>query len=153
MTTQIWVNTVLGNAWRHQVITWPNADFSLVGWNSPERNPTSTAKLPSRRMSLKSILLRLSPHLSGTDKLRLAYLSRNILDSFTVPLYSPNDLPAVRAVQRECHWDLKNGGNSHWSRESIMQWGTRLSHFISRPTNHKRVTPANWRPCPGGHAS
>ena len=26
-------------------------------------------------------------------------------------------LSAVRAVQRDCHWSLKNGGNSHWSYE------------------------------------
>ena len=31
------------------------------------------------------------------------------IDSFTLPLHSPNDmhLPAVRAVQRDYHWDLK----------------------------------------------
>ena len=65
------------------------------------------------------------------------------LDSFTVPLHSPNDrhLPVVRAVQRD--WGLKNGGNSHWSREPIMQWGTRQSQSIFRPTNYKRVMPVN----------
>ena len=56
-------------------------------------------------------------------------------------------LPVVRGVQRDCHWGLKNGGNSYWSRESIMQWGTRQSQSLSRLTNHKRVMPANWRPC------
>ena len=57
------------------------------------------------------------------------------LDSFTVPLHSPNGrhLPAVRAVQRDCHWGMKNGGNSHWSYEPIMQWDTRQSQFIFRP--------------------
>ena len=71
------------------------------------------------------------------------------LDSFTVPLLSPNGrhLPAVGAVQRDCHWGLKNGGNSHWSHEPIMQWGTRQSQPIFRPTSHKRVMPANQRPC------
>ena len=46
------------------------------------------------------------------------------IDSFTVPLHSPNGrlLPAVRAVQRDCHWGLNNSWNSHWSREPIMQW-------------------------------
>ena len=34
-------------------------------------------------------------------------------------------LPAVRAAQRDRHWGLKNGENSHWSREPIMQLGTR----------------------------
>ena len=28
-----------------------------------------------------------------------------------------------------------------------MQWGTGQSQSIFRPTNHKRVMPANWRPC------
>ena len=31
---------------------------------------------------------------------------------------------AIRAVQRDCHWGLKNSGNSHWSHEPIMEWGT-----------------------------
>ena len=71
------------------------------------------------------------------------------IDSFTVPLHSPHGshLPAVRAAQRDCHWGLKNGGNSHRSREPIMQWGTRQSQSIFRPASHKRVIPANWRPC------
>ena len=49
------------------------------------------------------------------------------LDSFTVPLHSPNGrhLPAIRAVQRDCHWGLKNwelplvtwahNATGHWS--------------------------------------
>ena len=40
----------------------------------------------------------------------------------------------------------KKGGNSHWSREPIMQWGIRQSQSIFRPTNHKSVMPDNWRP-------
>ena len=72
------------------------------------------------------------------------------LDSFTVPLHNPNSrhLAAIsRAVQRDCYWGLKNGGNSHWSHQPTMQWGTRQSQSIFRPTNHKRVMLANWRPC------
>ena len=46
-----------------------------------------------------------------------------------------------------CHWRPKNGGNSHWSRGTIMQWDTRQSQFIFNPTNHKNAMPANWRPC------
>ena len=71
------------------------------------------------------------------------------VDSFTVPLHSPSgrQLPAVRAVQRDGHWGMKNSGNSHWSREPIMQWCTRQSQSIYRPTNHKRMMAANWRPC------
>ena len=44
------------------------------------------------------------------------------MDSFTVSLYSPNGrhLPAVRAVQRDCHWLLKSGGNPCQSREPII---------------------------------
>ena len=34
-------------------------------------------------------------------------------------------MPAVRAVHGDCHWGLKNTGNSHWSCDPIMQWGTR----------------------------
>ena len=61
------------------------------------------------------------------------------VDSFTDLLHSHNGrhLAAVSAVQRDCHWGLKKGGNSHWSHESIMQWGTRQSQSIFRPTNHK----------------
>ena len=51
-------------------------------------------------------------------------------------------LPAIRAVQRDCHWGMKNGGNSHWSREPIMQWSTRQSQSIFRPTNGKREMQA-----------
>ena len=66
---------------------------------------------------------------------------KTTVDSFTVPLHSPNSrhLPAVRTVQRDCHWGLKNGGNSHWSREPITQRGTRQSQSIFRPANHKSV--------------
>ena len=46
---------------------------------------------------------------------------------------------AVTAVQRDCHWGLKNDGNSHWSRGHIMQWGSKQSQSIFRPTNHKNV--------------
>ena len=72
-----------------------------------------------------------------------------VLDYFTVPLHSLNgrQLPAVRAVQRDCHWGLKNSWNPHWSREPIMQWGTGQSQSTFRPTNHKKVMPTNWRPC------
>ena len=56
---------------------------------------------------------------------------------------SPN-----RAVQEDCYWGLKNCGNCHWSCEPlIMQWGTRQSQSIIRPTNHKSVMPANRRSC------
>ena len=75
--------------------------------------------------------------------------SSPFLDSFTVPLHCPNgrQMPAVGAVQRDCHWGLENRGNSHCSHEPIMQWGTRQSQSIFRCTNHKRVMPDNWRPC------
>ena len=68
---------------------------------------------------------------------------------FHSPLAQPWQQPfaCIRAVQENCHWGLKNIGNSHWSYESIMQWGTRQSQSIFRPTNHKRVMPANRRQC------
>ena len=52
-------------------------------------------------------------------------------------------LHAGRGVQKDCHWGLKNGGNSHWSREPIMQWGSFQSQYISRPTDYKSAMPAN----------
>ena len=77
------------------------------------------------------------------------FADRQQLDSFTVPLHSPNGrhLPAGRAVQRDCHWGLKNGGNYLWSHDPMMQWDTRQSQSIFRQTNYKRAMPANWRPC------
>ena len=65
------------------------------------------------------------------------------LDSFKVPLHSP----AVRAVQRDCHWGLKIAQNSHWPREPIMQRGTRQSQSILRSSNNKSAMSTNWRPC------
>ena len=70
---------------------------------------------------------------------------RGLVRLFHRPL--AQHLPAVRVVQRDCNRNLKNGGNSHRSRESIMQWDTRRSQSIFRSTNHRRVMPANWRPC------
>ena len=62
------------------------------------------------------------------------------LNSFTVPLHSPDDrhLLVVRAVQRDCHWSLRNSANSHWSREPIMQWalGNPIV-YIDQPITHK----------------
>ena len=42
----------------------------------------------------------------------VAITSRGLIDSFTVPLRSPNGrhLPAARAVQKDSLWGLKNGG-------------------------------------------
>ena len=64
------------------------------------------------------------------------------LESFTVSLHSPNGrhLPAIRAVQGDCQWSLKNSGNTHRSHESTI----RQSQLIFRPANHKRVMPAIW---------
>ena len=74
---------------------------------------------------------------------------QNQLDSFTVPLHSPNGrhLPAVRTVQRDCHWGLKNDGNSHWSCESIMQWGNNPNLYLNQP-----ITKA-WCQPTGSHVS
>ena len=73
------------------------------------------------------------------------------VDSFTVPLHSPSgrNLPAVRAVQGDGHWGLKNGGNSYWSRELIMQWSARQSQCIFRK---KTITKAWCQPI-GGYVS
>ena len=65
------------------------------------------------------------------------------LGSFTVPFHCPNGrhLRAIGTVQMDCHWGLKNGGNSHRSHEPIMHWGTRKFQSVFRPTNHKRLMP------------
>ena len=64
-------------------------------------------------------------------------------------LHSPNGsncLP-LGLCKRAVTGVLKNDGNSHRSHKPTMEWDTRQSHFIFWPTNHKRLMPANWRPC------
>ena len=56
-------------------------------------------------------------------------------------------LHAIRAAQEHCQWPWKNYGNYHWSHEPTMHCDTRQPQPIFRPTNHKRVVPAIWRPC------
>ena len=58
------------------------------------------------------------------------------VDSFTVPLHSPNGRPLGLRKGTVTAWGLKNNGNSHRSREPIMQWGARQSQSIFKPTNH-----------------
>ena len=65
------------------------------------------------------------------------------LHYFAVLVHSPK----VRAVKRDCRWDLKNSGNSYWSRDPIVQWDTRQSQYILRPINHNSAMSAIWRPC------
>ena len=67
--------------------------------------------------------------------------------SFTVSLYSPNDrhLHAVRAVQGDYQWLLKNGENSHRPGEPTMHCDTKQYQPVIRLINHIRVMPANWR--------
>ena len=71
------------------------------------------------------------------------------LDSFTVPLHSP------KGRHFACHLGrakgLSLGSEKRWGFP-LLTWahnamGTRKSQFIFRPANHKRVMPANWRPC------
>ena len=62
-------------------------------------------------------------------------MSRCLLDSFTVPLHSANDRhsPAVRTVQRDCHWGL----TKRWEFPPVtwdhIAMGTRQSQSIFRP--------------------
>ena len=60
-------------------------------------------------------------YLRGYPLMFLLWCARAIapLDCFTVPLRSPNDrhLPAIRTVQGDCQWLLKNSGNSPQSSE------------------------------------
>ena len=71
------------------------------------------------------------------------------LDHCTVTLHSPNGrhLPAIRDVQGDCQWSLKNDDNSHRSCEFTMHcmWGVPQSIFGS--INHTADKTANWRPC------
>ena len=63
----------------------------------------------------------------------------------SVPLHSTNGrhLPAVMVMQRDCHWGLKNGGNSQWSCRPIMQRGTRQSQSIFRLSTGTRHSLAH----------
>ena len=61
------------------------------------------------------------------------------VDSFTVSLHSPNGrhLPAVRAVQGDCQWPLKNGGNSRWSWEPKMHCDWGIPNYIEISQSQK----------------
>ena len=70
-------------------------------------------------------------------------------DSFTVPLHSPNGrlMPAIRAVQGDCQWPMKNAGNSHllWnSNQYLDQPITKGCHptgsRVSYPTDSPKAT-------------
>ena len=114
-------------------------------WYRHNDTQSSQSRSPSRTVYLNSWVLPII----ALQFMLLASCRLASNDSFTVPLHSPNGrhLPAVRAAERNCHWGLKNGGNSHWSRKPIMQWGTSQSQSIFRLTNHKSVMPANRKPC------
>ena len=59
----------------------------------------------------------------------------------------------MAAVQGDCHWNLKNSGNSHWVHELIMQFScSRQSQSIFRLTNYKSVMPSNSCPQADCHA-
>ena len=72
------------------------------------------------------------------------------VDSFTVPLHNSNGrhLPAIRAVQRDHQWRLKNGGNSHGSLEPIISQNSvkvSPSLYLDQPIK-ELATSANGRP-------
>ena len=70
------------------------------------------------------------------------------LDSFTVPLHSPNGTHLSLGLCKGTVSGLwKSGRNFHWSREPIIHCDTRHSKSIFRPTTHKRVMLAKPRPC------
>ena len=73
----------------------------------------------------------------------------HLVHPFTVSLHSPNGrhLPVVRAVQGDCQWPLKNGGNPQQSREPRIHWTLRQLQSIFRPTNYNRLMSVNRRPC------
>ena len=87
-----------------------------------------------------------------------AYFSRAllycevVLDSFTVPIHSPNDsqMPAVKALQGGCQWRIKKWWKfPKFSPVKCAHNQFRLiqCHHMFRRTSHKRVMPAIWRPC------
>ena len=57
----------------------------------------------------------------------------HLIDPFTVSLHSPKALtagmPAVRAVQGDCQWPLKYGGNSHQSHQPTMHYSLLRMHW------------------------
>ena len=57
-------------------------------------------------------------------------------------------MPAVGVVQRDCRWDLKNSGNSHWSCEPITQWALGNPNLYLDPP----IT-IEWCQPIGGHVS
>ena len=77
----------------------------------------------------------------------VGYLSN--LDSFTVSLHSTKHrhLPAVGAEQGDCRLSLQSGEHFHRSYEHTMHCDTRQSQHAFKPTYHKRMMIANWRPC------
>ena len=84
---------------------------------------------------LKSQLIRFLMICNNVEDFRLFH------SHFHIP--SGRHLPAIRALQRDCHWGLKSNGNSNWSCEPIIQWGTRQSQTIFRTINHKVGIQAN----------
>ena len=72
----------------------------------------------------------------------------SVLDYFTLPLHSPNSkhLPAVRAVQRDCHWLLKNGWNSIQSQKPTMLCNRGNPNLYFNQPNTK-----GWCQLIGGH--
>ena len=155
-----WVSIDSGNGLfpvQHQAITWTNADLLSIEpfgrklreieskfiafhlrkciWKCHMQNVCHFVQ-----MDMSKVFRDMPPtthFLSSKWKLSPICLITGDIDTFTVHLHRPNHRHLPKAVQRDCHWGLKNGGNSHWSCETIMQWGTRQSQSICRPTNHK----------------
>ena len=77
-------------------------------------------------------------------------MSRCLLDSFTVPLHSANDRhsPAVRTVQRDCHWGLTKRWEFPLVTCDHIAMGTRQSQSIFRPPITKGWCQPIW-----GHVS
>ena len=75
--------------------------------------------------------------------LHLTYFHfRFMVDSFTVPLHSPNgrQMPAIRAVQGDCQLPLQNGGNFQRTCEPTIYCRLRLcQHNISMNQSQKCV--------------
>ena len=70
-------------AWQHQVITWTNADFSLVRICGIHMRaiPQQVTKLSLCMMSLEIMILRLLPYLPGDYKFEMMNFSASVGDN------------------------------------------------------------------------
>ena len=76
-------------------------------------------------------------------------LRGSVVDSSTISMHSTmsRHLPAVRVVQGDCRWPLKNGGKSHCPYAPIMHHMQGIPPPIFRSANHTADNTAACRAC------